>query len=477
MIMQTELRRWLGKILVTVGVIVGGHEFYLQAQPAIFTYDSAGNPTATTPSGAQPPVIVAAPVPQLIGSDGSVTFSVVGSGPGLGYQWLSNGIPIAGATGDSLNLANLILVGTNLGYFSVIISNSSGSVTSAPAALWPDLNGNGIPDWWEMFYFGNLNQGATEDFDGDGVDNLNEYLEGTNPADANSFNPRLVVEGAHGMVLVAPAHPFYSKGQFVTLTALPDPGHEFRAWSGSVSGTKPQITIIMDTNKSIIAGFGFPLAVALDNTNVLWSTGGDALWFGQAEVSEDGVASAQSGPIVSYWNGSTFTGQQTWLQTIVDTNQPSQLSFWWNVSSRPPDALGFAVDGTTLAAISGEAVGWQYFQTNLSAGRHALVWTYNKGPVDIPTGVPFVDSGWVDQFSLVVTNVQGQPPVLTIANAPNNTVMIFWPAPSTGFVLQTTPLLEPASWVPITNAVQVVNAQNQVIVSPVASAQFYRLSK
>jgi hypothetical protein len=69
--------------------------------------------------------------------------------------------------------------------------------------------------------------------------------------------------------------------------------------------------------------------LALDNTNLLWSTGGDALWFGQAEVSQDGIASAESGPIVSYYNTAqqTFVGQQTWLQTVADISQTIRLSF------------------------------------------------------------------------------------------------------------------------------------------------------
>ena len=44
-----------------------------------------------------------------------------------------------------------------------------------------DSDGDGLPDWWEMLYFGNLNQGANDDPDGDGITNLQEYLEGRNP--------------------------------------------------------------------------------------------------------------------------------------------------------------------------------------------------------------------------------------------------------------------------------------------------------
>ena len=470
---RKRIKVWMTPLLLCL--LACAVRFQLHGQPATYSYDAAGNQLAIRSAAAQPPVITSPPASELIQTNGTVTFSVVASGSGLSYQWLSNGVAIPGANSDSLTLANLSLSGTNLGFFSVILSSSSGSITSAPAALWPDINRNGIPDWWELYYFGNLHQPGGADFDGDGVDNLHEYLEGTDPTNPASFNPRLVVESSHGEVSIAPLQPFYTMGQLVTLTAIPDPQHAFNGWSGSISATKPQVTVLMDTNKLILASFGYPLSLALDNTNLLWSTGGGADWFGEVEVSKDGVAAAQSGPIVSYYDGSTFTGQQTWLQTIVESNQPTIVSFWWNVSSRPPDALSFSLDSMTVASISGEAVGWQNFQTNVPPGRHTLTWTYTKGPVDIPTGVGFADSGWVDQVSIVSTNLQTQPPALTISSTATNTVVIAWPASSAGFVLEQSPLLAPANWTTVTNPVDVLAGENQVVVAPSAASQFYRL--
>ncbi len=452
----------------------------LAAQPAIYTYDPSGNPLTVTVGAGGAPAIVGEPVSALAEPNGAASFSVSATGAGLTYQWLSNGIPILGANGDSLSLANLALIGTNLGYFSVIVSNAAGlSVTSSPAALWPDVNGNGIPDWWEMYYFGNLNQTADGDNDGDGVDNLDEYLEGTNPTNAASFNPRLYVAASHGSVTVSPLQPYYTLGQLVTLSATADPGHEFVAWSGSISGTKPGITVVMSTNESVQAVFGFPLGSALDDPDLVWTTSGGAPWYGQAEVSHDGIGAAQTGPILPIWNGTQFVGNQTVLQTVADISQTMLVSFWWNVSCRPanPDstnALSFAIDGATLASISGEAVGWQPVQTVLVSGRHTLTWTYSKGPIDIPTGVPFADAGWVDQFSLVATNAQILPPILSILKTSTNSVVVYW-APAPGFVLQQTPALANPAWVTVTNPINLVNNVDEVIISPTPTNQFYRL--
>ncbi len=44
-----------------------------------------------------------------------------------------------------------------------------------------DSDADGLPDWWELQYFGNLTQTANGDFDGDGLSNLTEYQQGRNP--------------------------------------------------------------------------------------------------------------------------------------------------------------------------------------------------------------------------------------------------------------------------------------------------------
>lgn len=52
-----------------------------------------------------------------------------------------------------------------------------------------DLDADGMPDWWETKYFGGTNTvkgGAQEDWDQDGMSNLDEYLAGTSPTNAAS---------------------------------------------------------------------------------------------------------------------------------------------------------------------------------------------------------------------------------------------------------------------------------------------------
>ena len=57
-----------------------------------------------------------------------------------------------------------------------------------------DYNGDGLPDDWQAKYFGeNLKnwEGANSDYDNDGVNNLNEFLAGTDP---NNKNDKLILE-------------------------------------------------------------------------------------------------------------------------------------------------------------------------------------------------------------------------------------------------------------------------------------------
>jgi alpha-tubulin suppressor-like RCC1 family protein len=48
-----------------------------------------------------------------------------------------------------------------------------------------DTDQDGMSDAWELQYFGNLNQNGGEDPDGDGLTNIQEFVRGTNPTQAN----------------------------------------------------------------------------------------------------------------------------------------------------------------------------------------------------------------------------------------------------------------------------------------------------
>ncbi|MFD2935013.1 PQQ-dependent sugar dehydrogenase, partial [Spirosoma flavum] len=85
-------------------------------------------------SGSNVPTISAQPINQISPVGGAVTFTVGGSGTGLSYQWQRNGNNISGATASSYTYSP-VSQGDNGAIFRVIVTNSSGNVTSNGATL------------------------------------------------------------------------------------------------------------------------------------------------------------------------------------------------------------------------------------------------------------------------------------------------------------------------------------------------------
>jgi alpha-tubulin suppressor-like RCC1 family protein len=143
--------------------------------------------------------------------------------------------------------------------------------------------------------------------------------------------------------------------------------------------------------------YGQTLTDALDQTNLVWNTGGNAPWMGQTNISYDGEAAAQSGNITN--------NQESWLETML--MGPGTLTFRWKVSSEANhDYLEFYSNGMLSNRISGE-VGWQYKSYPLMIGTQILRWRYMK---DVLTAVGS-DRGWLDTVTWIPSN--GPPLIIT----------------------------------------------------------------
>jgi sugar lactone lactonase YvrE len=80
------------------------------------------------------PAISESPGPQTVVAGGTATFTVTATGvPAPTYQWLLNGSPITNARNASLTLSNV--QPSEAGSYSVVVTNSQGSATSAAAEL------------------------------------------------------------------------------------------------------------------------------------------------------------------------------------------------------------------------------------------------------------------------------------------------------------------------------------------------------
>ncbi len=179
------------------------------------------------------------------------------------------------------------------------------------------------------------------------------------------------------------------------------------ASNASGTGSSPLTITISDPSLS--------LAEAVDATDPVWTTGGDAVWKGQTATTFDNADAAQSGKL-------TGNNQQSWVQTTVDG--PATVSFRWKVDSESGhDFLRFKIDGSAQAGISGE-VGWQLRTFPIPAGSHVLRWSYEKDET-IAVGA---DAAWLDTASFGVQGTRilalsgslafGNVPVGTSAQSP-----------------------------------------------------------
>jgi hypothetical protein len=80
----------------------------------------------------------------------------------------------------------------------------------ATASTWSGLNWQGIPFEWMTQYFGNDTNAwpsASADADGDGLNNLQEFLTGTIPTDSASVLRVQLTQTTEGMFLSWPTQP------------------------------------------------------------------------------------------------------------------------------------------------------------------------------------------------------------------------------------------------------------------------------
>jgi hypothetical protein len=126
-----------------------------------------------------------------------------------------------------------------------------------------------------------------------------------------------------------------------------------------------------------------PLSEALD-TDLSFTTDGDADWFSQTTIAYFDGDAAQSGEILDE--------QESLIQTTVDG--AGTLSFYWKVSSEVGyDYLEFYIDGVLQDRISGSVDWHQMTYAVADPGLSVLDWRYVKDK-GVSSGS---DSGWIDQ--------------------------------------------------------------------------------
>lgn len=129
-------------------------------------------------------------------------------------------------------------------------------------------------------------------------------------------------------------------------------------------------------------------------------------------------------------------------------------------------AQSYSIDWYKVAGGGGTSTGAQYVVSG-TIGQHDA-----GGPM---TGGSYSLTGGF--WSLVAAIQTPGAPLLTVFRTSTNTVVISWPDPSTGFVLQQNGDLKPVDWGNVSATPNVVNGQKQIIVSPPVGNLFYRLKQ
>lgn len=162
---QWDLHPSLSNSFISGGVSMRDSELVLVNLAQYYDWTISSEPAGliTTQSGLEPTGTVI--VTESLGPEISgYTFG----------QWTLNGVRQADDSGMALSQLSFT-VATNMAAVAQYFPTSQ------------DMDGDGLPDWWEYRYFGNSDQPADADSDGDGLTLLQEYQWNLCPVISNSI--------------------------------------------------------------------------------------------------------------------------------------------------------------------------------------------------------------------------------------------------------------------------------------------------
>jgi hypothetical protein len=119
-------------------VVAWGDNYYGQTNVPVaaqsgVTAIAAGNGHTVALFIPTAPVITTPPMSQTVNAGQSASFTVAATGYFLNYQWRKDGTNLSGATGTTYRLGHVWF--SDAGSYTVVVSNSVGSVTSTPPAV------------------------------------------------------------------------------------------------------------------------------------------------------------------------------------------------------------------------------------------------------------------------------------------------------------------------------------------------------
>ncbi len=210
-------------------------------------------------------------------------------------------------------------LGFSFNHFPYCGQDLPGSVPSE------DSDGDGLPDTWELFHFGELGRDGSGDFDGDGYTDAEEFAAGTDPTDPASTPPpqtvSLEVRSGHGHCLPPAGAQVYPNGATaacrVTLSPVTDGLSQYvcTGWTGAGSvppaGTDLEFAVTLQTDSAVTwlwttnhwLGFQAAGGGIVSGTAPGWHPAG-------------GTFSLTAAPTNEYWTFTGWTGDTQGLDTV-----------------------------------------------------------------------------------------------------------------------------------------------------------------
>ncbi len=197
----------------------------------------------------------------------------------------------------------------------------------------------------------------------------------------------------NGLVSASPAAADYAAGDVVALTAVPDPGWEFSAWSGSVGGTTNPVTTTITADQTITATFT-PIPNYTVGTNTV-GNGSVTLDPDQASYPSGSTVTVTAAPAAGWvfdgWSGGlqgstnpttlTVNSDTTLTATFVEAGDVTLTvnTVGQGAATASPDQPTYQV-GTTVTVTAAPDAGWSFTGWNtdpvVAVGWWDTQWSY-----------------------------------------------------------------------------------------------------
>jgi hypothetical protein len=310
-------------------------QFSQQGNYSLLASNSAGVITSSNAflTVQAPPDIHRQPVSLVLGAGSDAFFFAFADGsPPLSLQWLHNGSPVPGATGDSLTVSNV--QAASIGDYTLAITNLFGgrvsdaanlSVTgTAPSIVWSPTNltatrGAPVEFWVSARGTEPLSYQWTKDsLELPGQTQQTLSFEAVQPGDAGTY--QAIITNINGSGLTAPA----------TLSVTPPPGF---LWAQQLGGTDIDEAkcVAADADGNVHVA-GYFRGTAVFGATTLVSTGGPDIFLAKCDRLGHPLWVRQAGSTSVYQSGNYSSDVALGLATDPDGNAYITGSFTGNAS-------------------------------------------------------------------------------------------------------------------------------------------------